>query len=174
MTSPASTTSNTATGLTILPYRYAGRLAVLLMILLMVSSCGNQLVYEDNREIPEGRWISRNKLEFTAEITETDRLYDVYLKVRNSRDYPYSNLYMFLNTVYPDHRVSRDTLELTLADYDGRWLGSGMGNLKYSRFLFKSRVRFPQKGVYRFEFEQAMRQNELTGIHDLGMRIDYH
>jgi gliding motility-associated lipoprotein GldH len=72
----------------------------------------------------------------------------------------------------PDGQMSRDTAELTLADYDGRWLGSGMGSVKFSHFLFQKDVRFKQAGTYRFVFEQAMRVNELNGINDIGLRIE--
>ena len=77
-----------------------------------------------------------------------------------------------MNTTLPDGRISRDTLELTLADYDGRWLGSGIGSVKFSKFLFRKGIRFKQKGHYRFELEQAMRVKELKGIKDIGMRFE--
>jgi len=96
----------------------------------------------------------------------------VYLNVRNGPEYPYSNIFIFMNTVFPDGQIARDTIELTLADYDGRWLGSGMGSVKFSRFLFQKNVQFKQAGTYRFILEQAMRVRELSGIHDVGLRIE--
>jgi gliding motility-associated lipoprotein GldH len=77
-----------------------------------------------------------------------------------------------MNTTTPDGITSRDTLELTLADYDGRWLGSGMGSIKFSRFLFQQGIRFKQTGTYHFMLEQAMRVRDLDGIHDIGLRIE--
>jgi gliding motility-associated lipoprotein GldH len=74
--------------------------------------------------------------------------------------------------MFPDGHIARDTIELTLADYDGRWLGSGMGSVKFSRFLLQKDVRFKQKGNYLFTLEQAMRVNELNGIRDIGLRIE--
>jgi gliding motility-associated lipoprotein GldH len=47
-----------------------------------------------------------------------------------------------------------------------------MGSVKFSRFLFKQGVMFPQAGNYRFIVEQAMRVKELAGIHDFGFRIE--
>jgi gliding motility-associated lipoprotein GldH len=37
--------------------------------------------------------------------------------------------------------------------------------------LLRRGLRFPQKGKYIFEFEQAMREPELEGVMDIGLRI---
>ena len=87
-------------------------------------------------------------------------------------NYPFANIIMFLDTRFPDGRIARDTVECQLADYDGRWLGTGAGSIKYNRFLFQKGVRFMQKGQYSFTFEQAMRMNDLYGIRDVGLEIE--
>lgn len=152
----------------------SGKLALLLILLIIgvVTSCDNKAIFEENVAIEKGTWNVNHKVTFEVSVTDIVPLYNVYLNLRNSTDYPYCNLYLFLNTGFPDGKIARDTLELTLADYDGRWLGSGMGSVKFSRFLFQKGVRFTQKGTYRFEMEQAMRVNELKGISDIGLRIE--
>lgn len=147
---------------------------ILLMLLFasLVAACDRSRVFEENRAIEKGIWNNTVKVPFEATIADTNLAYNVYLNVRNSLDYPYSNLYLFLETRFPDGRIARDTIDCMLADYDGRWLGSGMGSLRYNRYLFQQGVRFPEKGNYRFELEQAMRLNDLTGIHDIGIRIE--
>jgi gliding motility-associated lipoprotein GldH len=47
-----------------------------------------------------------------------------------------------------------------------------MSNIKFNRFLFQKGIRFPQQGQYIFEFEQAMRNPDLKGISDIGMRLE--
>ena len=61
---------------------------------------------------------------------------------------------------------------MTLADDKGQWLGDGMGDIWDNRALFRERMRFPQSGLYTFEIEQAMRQNPLPQIMDVGLRIE--
>lgn len=144
----------------------------LLLTAALAFSCDRNRVYENHVALPAGSWNAKDHIEFAATIPDIISRYTIYLDIRNGLDYPYSNLYLFMNTVMPDGGISRDTIELTLADYDGRWLGSGMGSVKFSRFLFRSGFRFPQAGPYRFSFEQAMRVNTLTGIRDIGMRVE--
>jgi len=147
---------------------------LLLFVLLigMLISCDSNRVYDENIILEKKGWNVMHKLKFDVIIPDAVQRYNVYLKVRNAPDYPYSNLFLFLNTVTPDGRISRDTLELTLADYDGRWLGSGTGSVKFSKFLLQQGIRFNQPGKYTFELEQAMRVRELKGIRDVGLRIE--
>lgn len=145
---------------------------LLLILLLALSSCDSKRVFEENKAIEKRSWKATNRLEFSVSINDITVPYNMYLNIRNGMDYPYSNIYLFLKTTFPDGKFSRDTIECKLADYDGRWLGSGIGSVKFNKFLFQKGVYFPQKGKYNFEFEQAMRVNVLNGITDLGLRIE--
>ncbi len=147
-------------------------LLLILLVMGMMISCDSKRMFEENFAIEKETWNVHNRVKFELTISDLVPHYNVYLNVRNAPEYPYSNLYLFLNTGYPDGKISRDTLELTLADYDGRWLGSGMGSVKFSRFLLQKGIQFRQKGIYHFELEQAMRVNELKGIRDIGLRIE--
>lgn len=146
-------------------------LPMVLMALLFLS-CDRNRLFEENIVLENQQWPSSQRLTFQCEIPSETTGYNVYLHVRNTPEYPFSNLYLFLTTTFPDGTHSKDTIELTLAGSDGRWLGSGLGSVRFSRFLFKKDVRFPLPGHYRFEFEQAMRTPLLAGISDMGMRIE--
>ena len=148
---------------------------ILLSLALMVfsiASCDSKRFYEENKSLENGVWLSTNKQVFTVNITDTLARYDFFLNVRNDGVYPYSNLYLFINTTLPKGKTATDTVECQLADPDGKWRGSGPGNLKFNQFLFQKGIAFPQKGEYRFELEQAMRVKELKGIRDVGIRIE--
>jgi gliding motility-associated lipoprotein GldH len=79
---------------------------------------------------------------------------------------------LFINTHFPDQRMARDTVELFLADPKGKWLGEGSGDIYFSQILFRRGVQLPVPGIYRFEFEQAMRTKVLKEIIDIGLRIE--
>lgn len=145
---------------------------LIILLALALFSCDRNRLFEENRVVDNGVWNITNKIRFETTITDTTLRYNIYLNVRNSMQYPYSNLYLFMDTQFPDHRIARDTIDCLLADYDGRWLGTGVGSVKYSRFLFQHGVRFHKAGRYNFEFQQAMRVNDLAGIHDIGIRIE--
>ncbi|MDP1623901.1 MAG: gliding motility lipoprotein GldH [Bacteroidales bacterium] len=147
-------------------------LFLLFLLVMVMISCDQNRVIDENIALEKATWNVNNKLQFDVAISDLLLRYNVYLNVRNGPEYPFSNLFLFMNTIFPNGHISCDTIELTLADYDGRWLGSGMGSVKFSRFLLQKDVRFKQTGKYRFILEQAMRVNELNGIHDIGLRIE--
>ena len=117
-------------------------------------------------------WDKDAPLTFLVDIKDTSQAYNVFVNVRNAGGYRFSNLYLFVNTIFPGGQIQRDTLECTLASPEGRWLGDGLGDIWDNRALFRERMRFPQSGRYTFEIEQAMRQNPLPQIMDVGLRIE--
>ena len=69
-----------------------------------------------------------------------------------------------------------DTVECTLADGTGRWYGKGTGFIFSDRFqahvLYKLRNRFPRSGRYTLTLEQAMREEKLSGVIDVGISVE--
>jgi gliding motility-associated lipoprotein GldH len=153
-------------------YRTALFMISLFCAVLLLTSCDRDRYFEENKPIEKGRWNSNDMARFEVQIADTITRYDFYLNLRNSMDYPYSNIFLFLHTIGPSGMKAQDTLECQLADYTGKWLGSGSGSLRFNRFLIQKGAGFHQKGRYVFEIEQAMRVKELKGITDVGIRIE--
>lgn len=147
-------------------------LACAILGLIFLSSCNDDRFYERNIGISNGEWNVNDKKIFEVVIQDTLAQYDFYINVRNSGGYPYANLFLFLNTVFPNGEVARDTLELLLAEPSGKWLGKGSGDIYDNRIMFKKGAVFPMAGSYRFEFEHGMRTETLPHIMDIGLRIE--
>ena len=145
---------------------------VLGCLFFLVTSCDPSRYFEENKKVDKGEWEQNEPLLFQVTVTDTVSAFNVYLNVRNSGSYRFSNLYLFVNTIFPQGQIERDTVECQLAAPDGRWLGDGLGDIFDNRILFQQGVRFPQTGEYRFELTQAMRINPLPGIMDAGIRIE--
>ena len=141
-------------------------------IILFFGSCDSKRFYEENKSIEKSVWHSSNKVMFNIMINDISSSYSFFLNIRNTGDYPFSNLFLFMKTTYPDGRITRDTIECTLADNEGKWLGSGVSDIKFNRLLFHKGVRFPQKGNYGFELVQGMRISDVKGISDIGIRLE--
>ena len=145
-----------------------------LIVTLFLSSCGKSAFFEENQHIASDTWKQGDTLYYKVLVTDTTHYFDFYLNMRNSTDYRYRNLYLFINTKFPGGGIARDTVECILAAADGKWYGKGMGDIKDSRILFKKAVRFPHAGTYLIGIEQAMREKRLVGISDVGLRIESH
>jgi gliding motility-associated lipoprotein GldH len=136
------------------------------------SSCDTKAIFDKTIKIPDYNWDMNNVIKLDAEIKDTINSHDIYINVRHASGYQFSNLFLFLTTKTPKGETALDTVELTLADARGKWLGKGMGDIWDNQVLFKKNFRFPEAGTWHFELEQAMRINPLPQIMDVGMRIE--
>ncbi len=144
---------------------------IALALTILLHACNPSDLYHDTRKIPNARWYSNYKTTFEVHLSDSLKPVDVYLDIRNYDDYPYANLYLFLDTEFPDGRKFRDTLECMLATPEGKWLGRKNGGVRESRFLIKRNVILPRSGKYQFTFEQGMREAQLQGISEIGLKI---
>ena len=148
---------------------FSQSLAILLIMLL--ASCDPHMVYDQYIKTEDGLWRWQDAREFFVEITDTVSLNNIYLQVRHTVEYPMSNLYMFVNVKGPTGQFLKDTVNLVLANPDGKWIGRGTSNLKELRLLYRKHTKFNHPGTYTFTLEQGMRSPELP-VTDLGIRIE--
>jgi gliding motility-associated lipoprotein GldH len=138
----------------------------------VLCSCDPGKIYESNVKIPVEGWQYTDHARFEVEITDTISPCNVYINVRNNINYKYMELWLFVDVYTPLGTVERDTAKIMLADHRGKWLGHGRGSKFDTRMFFRKNVRFPATGKYVFEYEQATRDELLTGIDDIGLRIE--
>ena len=139
---------------------------------ILFSSCDSAKYFEEYQKLPNHNWKSRQKLIFDVETKDPTQLYNLFVGVRNTESFKYSNLYLFMDVKSPSGKLVRDTIECILADKEGRWYGSHSGDIVDNKIWFKSDYRFEEAGNYQFGFEQAMRDEVLQEITDFGLRIE--
>lgn len=143
-----------------------------IMALVLLAACDNNRIFEENRQVPGGSWKSNEPFEFEVLIADTNNPVNAYINIRNTSDYGFSNIYLFLTTTFPNGKEAKDTLNCLLADDKGKWLGQGAGDLWNNQIMLKHNVYFKQPGKYKFKLEHAMRTDPLTNITDVGFRIE--
>ena len=143
-----------------------------LLFVILLSSCDSRRVFEENKELPEYVWDVKNKISFDVNIDDTTSLHNLYVNVRQATHYPYANIFIFIVIKFPNGKMAKDTMECALADETGKWKGDGMGDIWDNQILWKPNVKFPIKGKYTFEYEQAMRMEQLPFVMDVGLRVE--
>jgi gliding motility-associated lipoprotein GldH len=139
---------------------------------LFILSCDKNRIYDQNIKIPESIWDKENIVHCRVNISDTVSSHNIYINLRNGSKYSYSNIFLFISTHAPNGVSVRDTFEITLADNKGKWLGKGIGNVFSNQVLYLKNVRFPYRGIYIFDIEQAMWDPKLAHIIDVGLRIE--
>lgn len=149
------------------------RVSILAIVSLTIlfSSCDSKMVFDESHPISEHNWKSTDPARFEFEVKDTLALHNFYINLRNGENYPYSNLFVFVEMEFPNGKKSTDTVECVLADPLGKWYGDGSGSIYDSRILYKQDKRFPLSGRYKLNIYQGMRKEELPGIYDVGFRL---
>lgn len=147
------------------------KIILFIAVTLLLASCNHRnTVYNQYKELPAKGWHKDSVAHFEVPL-EAGQKYKVLVNIRNRGEYKTQNLWLFIDYQSPDKTIKKDTLELYLADNQGRWLGSGFGSLYEMPVEFIKSIQFPKAGVYKFNIKQGMRDTTLVGINDIGLEI---
>jgi len=150
------------------------RFLTLTLTILTLASCNGNLLFTDETVMPDNTWTLFNNPEFTWTVADTIQRTDIFFTIRNGSQYPFRNIFLFVTTLSPDGKSITDTLEYFLADEKGKWLGTGFGDIRELKLPYRQNVYFPSKGTYLFSIQHGMREADLRGIYDVGLRIEKH
>ena len=141
--------------------------------LLMLSSCMRGRIYEKYESLQNWDWNYADSKSFPIEIKEPGKHYNIYVNVRHSEDYLYSNLWVQLQIKKPGNKEDNQRFALTLATQEGRWLGTRLGSIyDIPPFLVLQNYSIPDIGQYNFILRHAMRDDKISGIMDVGIRVE--
>jgi gliding motility-associated lipoprotein GldH len=147
-------------------------IVVFVSVFLSITSCSSNVVFDENVAVNEAGWDKNDVARFDVVIEDSINAFDYYLNIRHTVDYRFSNLFVFMNTTYPNGNISVDTIEFVLADKSGKWHGKGWGEIKDNSVLLVKGIKFPLKGSYTFQIRHAMRVDTLKEISNIGIRIE--
>lgn len=145
---------------------------VLFLLMGIFQSCDEARVIDENQDIPNQNWHYKNKLAFDVNITDTNKTYNVYVNLRVGSDYRYSNFFVMVHQTNPSMQTTKERKELILLNDRGNWLGKGLGDVFDFQIPIYKQKRFNQKGLYKIELEQNMREDTLSPIYAAGLRIE--
>lgn len=146
---------------------------------LLFVSCDSVLVYDEFQSIEDSKWASENNIEFIVSNRDTISAKNVFITIRNNKNYEFSSLFLIAKIEFPKGLRVVDTLEYEMTNGQGKWLGSGFTDVKENKLFYKENVIFTEKGDYKFSIQQATRsihdikgENPLSGITDVGLSIE--
>lgn len=148
------------------------------IVFLSLASCDSKRVYDEYQTVPKV-WNKNEVISFTVKAPDSTKPYNLFVNLRNTSDYKYSNLFLIVEMNFPYGKTLRDTLEYKMTAPDGTFLGTGFGSVKENKLWYKEGVVFNEGGEYTVNIQHVMRESgkvdgveNLEGITDVGFRIE--
>lgn len=137
-------------------------------------ACDNTRIYEQNIDIHEKTWNIDSVPGFSFNIDNTETSYNLYYNIRNTRAYPYRNLYLRYSIEDSlGQKISSGLHNVDLFDpKTGKPYGSGLGDLYDHQVLALENFQFKDPGLYHFTIQQYMRMENLPEIVSVGLRVE--
>lgn len=148
------------------------RLTIFPVLLALLSSCGPDIIYEKDYELPEAGWSYADTLKFEVPINDTLSVYNLFLDLEHSREYPFENMYVRIHTTFPSSRRITQQVSLELAGEAGIWKGDCGSEVCQITIPIQTSAYFNQTGTYVFALEQYMRRNPLPGVQSIALRVE--
>lgn len=156
-----------------------GKIMLLFTAVFYTSSCTRELVYNQFKAVENNEWHKDSIVNFVFSSTDTIQKNNIFITLRNNKDYEFSNLFLIVGIQFPNNYQIVDTLEYEMTTPEGRFLGSGISDIKENKLEYKTNVTFSLKGDYNISIQQAMRKSRdidglsyLGGITDVGVQIE--
>ena len=145
------------------------RSSALLLLALFLSACRGNELYNSYTAIEADGWKMYDAKAFAIDIPATGS-YDVELFVRHNSQYPYRNLWLFIDHTTPHGVTTTDTINIAMADAYGQWNGGGWG----TAYQIKQTLHLQHpldSGSHTIKISHAMREYQLRGINNIGVTI---
>ena len=138
--------------------------------LILFFSCGDNSIVNQSYEFDNETWKKTNKPNFTVEIKDSTKLYDFVFVIRTTTSYAYSNMWLYLISIAPKGKPSKEALQVRIADETGRWLGNKTGS-SVEHYIKFSKRKLPLIGKYTFELNLATVENQLDNVLDVSFSV---
>jgi len=162
---------------------------LILFSVLILASCDSNFVFGEDIDINSDGWHKDSVLVFkTASLTELPPTITIGINIRNTTDYFYRNMYLFVEIKIPGRENTiKDTLNHILMTPDGYWLEGVKGasimesmayledkdfEVKESTVYYPYAIKNPEKGIYQIKVQQGMRDDILKEVVSVGARIE--
>lgn len=145
---------------------------ILLFIASTLGACDKHTVYHSFQSIPQKGWLRQDTLLFNVMVPDSQTYYKLSVEIRNRNDYPYQNFNFSICYNGPGiNKLPADTIKATLANKEGIWQGDGWGGLYQSIFSIGS-IKIGKSGNYLFKVAYTLPDNILSGINDIGIKLE--
>lgn len=153
-------------------YRLLSILTICLLSLLpLLNACSTDpnVIFNQFEKTDASGWHWGGGRKFTFTVEDSTYYYALNCGLRITSGYSYSNIWLVYKLDGPS-LSQKNQFEVVLSDNTGKWLGKGQGNLISYEKPFAGGLKL-KPGNYTLEITQNMRDEKLSGVSDIGLKV---
>jgi len=142
--------------------------------LLTIASCDppNYIFEESTSFTLESPWLYSDSLVYNFKVKDTNRYYNLLLEIDHNKKYQWENLYVKIDTKFPDQKYKSQELSILLADETGEWYSDCRGKTCTFYLPLQEQAIFPYIGEYQIKIHPWMRQDTIKDIYRIGFKVE--
>lgn len=148
------------------------RVFILMTFLVGIYACNSDTIYKSEAALPEAGWVRTSPVSYDFDIQDTTTFYEMMLDVKANENYRYQNLYVNIETRFPDGKTEKDIVSLELGTPGGKWHGQCTSGSCIVPVQLQQRFKFPQKGNYKISLHQFTRIDTIKDLSALTLSIN--
>ena len=107
------------------------------VVIYSIHSCTKNIVFNQYKNIENNQWHKDSIINFTINSIDTISKNNIYINLRNNKDYEFSNLFLIVGIKFPNNYQIVDTLEYEMTTPEGHFLGTGFADIKENKLEFR-------------------------------------
>ena len=128
------------------------------IIFILLFSCESENIHYHS--FPDSSWNYQDDIKFHITTEDSTQVRISNISIRHNTSYKYQNIIFFLHHSFKENLISTDTIDILLAENDGRWIGGNIAESNLIEILYTyNKKSFYEEGEHYFKLELAMREN---------------
>lgn len=139
-------------------------------LVIGLTSCSDRPVISISQSI-NGDWNYDSPLIYSLDIQSDDTVYDLILELTYSTDFNYQNIYVNIETQYPNGEKVDDVISINLTDGAGTFLGNCNNKECDIEILLQEKFKFKDIGTHIISISQHSRKENIPGISEGKLKL---
>ena len=144
------------------------RLIPLLLLSLLLTSCGQKQVFKQYHRFDNITWDRFDILTFEVPV-EKGQLLDFDFLLRHHTLYPYNYLDANITFYTPSGSALSRDYHFELKDKNGEWKANGAGDFWDIDLNIRKEMKFSKSGICNIRIENKMTKVKIPGIIEIGL-----
>lgn len=133
--------------------------------------CEKSPIVNSEIELKEGIWSFDDIVSIDFNIAMSDQRHNLILQIDHSIEYEFQNIYINIETTFPDGDTKSKTLPIDLAKKNGQWIGQCNSNNCNLEIVLLQQFIFKDLGDYKISITQHSREESLKNINRLNLGL---